>query len=167
MARGLMRPKSSHDELQTGPMSWLWCLLLGPIYFLMTGKWRHALASLLLTIVTGVLSSWLYGLLAAWLLYPLVVEAVNASTRPRESWSAATGNSEASRRFFPSAAEDDDPEDSADESIDAMIARQKARLEREQAERKEAERTQAVIRNQTSEQPRGFGRRRTSPPSVI
>jgi Protein of unknown function (DUF2628) len=155
-----MRPKSSHDELQTGPMSWLWCLLFGPIYFLMTGRWRHALASFLVTIVTGVLSSWLYALLAAWLLYPLVVEAVNASTRPREGRSAATNDSEGSRRFFPSAAEND-PEDSVDDRIDAMIARQKVRLEREQAKRNESEATQAVIRSQTSERPRGFGKRRS------
>ncbi len=143
-------------------MSWLWCLLGGPIYFLMTGRWRHALASFFLTIVTGALSSWLYGLIAAWLLYPLVVEAVNASTRARESWSVATNDSEASRRFFASAALDDDPEDSNADSIDAMIARQKARLESEQAERKEAETAQTVIRNQTSEQqPRSFGKRRS------
>ncbi len=156
-----MRSNSSHDDLQAGRMSWLWCLLLGPIYFLIKGKWRHALAAILLTIVTGALSSWLYGLLAAWLLYPLVVEAVNASIRPRESWSVATGSAEGSRRFFPSAALDDDPEDSDADSIDAMIARQKARLESERAERREAETPRAVTRNQPSERPRGFGKRRS------
>ncbi len=161
-----MRPKSNHDELQTAPLSWFWCLLLGPIYFLMRGKWRHALASLLLTFITGVLSSWLYALIVAWLLYPLLVESVNAWTRPRESWDMATGGSDDSRRPFSSTVEDDDPEESDADDIDAMIARQKARLKSEQAERKRAASVPAVVRSQTSEQPRGFGKRRTAPRGV-
>ncbi len=95
-----MPATSAHDELRTGDLSWLWCLLLGPIYFLMKGKYRHAVASFALSIVTGALSSWLYGLVAAWLLYPLLVEAVNASLRPRTS--PTKGQAGGSTRFLAS-----------------------------------------------------------------
>ena len=162
-----MHQNSSHNDLPTGPLSWLWCLMLGPIYFLMKGKWRHALVSFSLTIVTGALSSWLYGLLAAWLVYPLLVEGINASTRSRESLSVVSSEAEGSRLFFASDAADHDDDGGPDaDAIDAMIARQKARRENEQAERREAERARAAVRTRSSGEPRGFGRRRTPPSSA-
>ena len=152
-----MQAGLSHEQIKTGPLSWLWSLLLGPIYFAMKGKWRHALVSLLLTIVAGALSSWLYGMLAAWLLYPLLVEGINASTQSREASAAAEGAGIAASAGL------DDP----DEDIDAMIARHKSRLEAERRERREIVAKAATgLRAQATGQAPSFGKRRASPPGL-
>ena len=45
-------PSNGYEENVGQP--WLWCLLLGPIYFAANGIWLHATTALLLAIGTGV-----------------------------------------------------------------------------------------------------------------
>ena len=48
MANRFRNPSNGYEE-NVG-QAWLWCLLLGPIYFAAKGVWFHAAASLLLAI---------------------------------------------------------------------------------------------------------------------
>ena len=49
--RRFRNPANGYEE-KVGE-AWLWCLLLGPVYFAAKGIWFHAAASLLLAIATA------------------------------------------------------------------------------------------------------------------
>ena len=51
MASRFRNPSNGYEE-NVG-QTWLWCLLLGPIYFAAKGIWIHAATSLLLAIGTS------------------------------------------------------------------------------------------------------------------
>ena len=55
----------------------LWTFLFGPIYFASRGVWTHAVASLLLALVTFVLS---------WLLYPFFASRLMQTHYLRKGW---------------------------------------------------------------------------------
>jgi len=57
-------PSNGYEENVGQP--WLWCLLLGPIYFASKGIWFHAATALLLAIVTGGVSWFIYPFFANW-----------------------------------------------------------------------------------------------------
>jgi hypothetical protein len=57
-------PSNGYEE-NVG-QAWLWCLLLGPVYFAAKGIWFHAAASLLLAIGTGGISWFIYPFFANW-----------------------------------------------------------------------------------------------------
>ena len=64
MANRFRNPSNGYEE-NVG-QAWLWCLLLGPIYFAAKGIWLHAAASLLLAIGTGGISWFIYPFFANW-----------------------------------------------------------------------------------------------------
>jgi hypothetical protein len=62
--RRFRNPSNGYEE-KVGE-AWLWCLLLGPVYFAAKGIWFHAAASLLLAIGTGGISWFIYPFFANW-----------------------------------------------------------------------------------------------------
>jgi hypothetical protein len=58
-------PSNGYEE--SVGQAWLWCLLLGPIYFAAKGIWLHAATSLLLAIGTGGISWFIYPFFANWI----------------------------------------------------------------------------------------------------
>ena len=77
MARTFENPSNGYREEASGFFSWLWCFLFGPIYFLVNGNYRHAIASFLFAIVT-------FG--ASWLVYPFFVYGINRRHYLRKGW---------------------------------------------------------------------------------
>jgi hypothetical protein len=73
---GRFRNPANGYEEDVG-MPWLWCLLFGCIYFATRGIWTHALAALLLAIVT-------FG--ASWLIYPLFARGIVDQHYLRKGW---------------------------------------------------------------------------------
>ena len=63
--RRFRNPHNGYEE-KVGE-AWLWCLLLGPVYFAAKGIWLHAAASLLLAIGTGGVSWFIYLFFANWI----------------------------------------------------------------------------------------------------
>lgn len=55
----------------------LWCFLFGFVYFAVKGVWTHAVASLILAIMTGGIS---------WLLYPFFAKQVVEKNYLRKGW---------------------------------------------------------------------------------
>jgi hypothetical protein len=45
-------PVNNYSEDVSGPFSWLWVFLLGPIYWAVKGIWRHAVVHLILALIT-------------------------------------------------------------------------------------------------------------------
>ena len=45
-------PTNNHTETVYGPISWLWVLLFGPIYWAVKGIWTHAVVHLALALLT-------------------------------------------------------------------------------------------------------------------
>lgn len=62
------------EEIKNAP---LWCLLFGCIYFAVKGVWTHAVAALLLAILTAGLS---------WLVYPFFATQVMRTSYLRRGW---------------------------------------------------------------------------------
>ena len=62
------------EEITNAP---LWCLLFGCIYFAVKGVWTHAVAALLLALVTGSLS---------WFVYPFFATQVMRTSYLRRGW---------------------------------------------------------------------------------
>ena len=62
--RRFRNPSNGYEE-KVGE-AWLWCLLLGPVYFAAKGIWFHAATSLLLAIATGGISWFIYPFFANW-----------------------------------------------------------------------------------------------------
>tara|TARA_B100000927_G_C16422098_1_gene451793 strand:- start:207 stop:443 length:237 start_codon:yes stop_codon:yes gene_type:complete len=49
-------PQNNYVEKVSSPLSWLWVLLFGPIYWAIQGVWRHAVVHFVLAVITfGVL----------------------------------------------------------------------------------------------------------------
>ncbi len=46
-------PSNNYPEEVSSKISWLWCLLFGPIYWIYKGIWRHAIIHLILAIITA------------------------------------------------------------------------------------------------------------------
>ena len=44
--------QNNYTENVSSPLSWLWVLLLRPIYWAVQGVWRHAVVHLILAIIT-------------------------------------------------------------------------------------------------------------------
>ena len=45
-------PANEHIEEVSGPFSWFWVFLFGPLYWAVKGIWTHAVAHLVLAIIT-------------------------------------------------------------------------------------------------------------------
>lgn len=45
-------PSNGYVEIVSGKLSWLWVFLLGPIYWLVKGVWKHALLHIILASIT-------------------------------------------------------------------------------------------------------------------
>ena len=75
MANRFRNPSNGYEE-NVGP-AWLWCLLLGPIYFAAKGIWSHVAISLLLLIPTIGLS---------WLIYPFFANLIVRKHYLRNGW---------------------------------------------------------------------------------
>ena len=43
---------NNYVETVSGPFSWLWVLLIGPIYWALKGIWRHAVVHLVLALIS-------------------------------------------------------------------------------------------------------------------
>ena len=52
--------ENNHVEEVSGRLSWLWVLLFGPIYWVIKGIWRHAVAHLVLAIISAGLIHFIY-----------------------------------------------------------------------------------------------------------
>ena len=59
--------QNNYTENVSSPLSWLWVLLLGPIYWAVQGVWRHAVVHLILAIIT-------FGI--AHLIYPFLTYSI-------------------------------------------------------------------------------------------
>jgi hypothetical protein len=142
MARRFKHPANNHIETASGPFSWLWCLLFGPIYFAVKGNWRHVFVSLVLTFLTASLS---------WWIYPFFVYGINAQKYQRDGWIELDAAPKTSRTAFQNG-----PETPDDAQIDDLIARHKAKLD---AERLQKEQPALPARRVAA----GFGKRIASP----
>jgi hypothetical protein len=56
---------------------WIWCLLFGCVYFAAKGIWTHAVAALLLALLTAGLS---------WLVYPFFARQIVETHYLRRGW---------------------------------------------------------------------------------
>lgn len=70
-------PANNYILSGSGSLSWLWCLLFGPLYFLFKGNIVHALLSLVLAIATSGVSIFLY---------PFFVYQINDDYFLRKGW---------------------------------------------------------------------------------
>lgn len=70
-------PANGYLETVTTPLSWLWCLLFGPLYFLFNSNWKHAVISLVLATLTAGIS---------WFIYPFFVYGINNNHYKRMGW---------------------------------------------------------------------------------
>ena len=59
--------QNNYTENVSSPLSWLWVLLLRPIYWAVQGVWRHAVVHLILAIIT-------FGI--AHLIYPFLIYSI-------------------------------------------------------------------------------------------
>ena len=75
MAMYFKNPHNNYVEKVSIP--WLWVLLFGPIYFIVKGIWVHAIASILLALVT-------YGL--SYLVYPFFAAKIVRKYYLRKGW---------------------------------------------------------------------------------
>jgi hypothetical protein len=64
------------------PAAFIWCLLFGPLYFIVQGNWRHAVAAFVLASVTAGIS---------WVIYPFFIRRITETHYMRMGW----------RRVFP------------------------------------------------------------------
>jgi hypothetical protein len=68
-------PANGYEEDIGTP--WIWCLLFGCIYFAVRGVWTHAVAALLLAVITARFS---------WLVYPFFARAAVERHYFRKGW---------------------------------------------------------------------------------
>ena len=57
--------------------AFLYCLMFGPLYFIVQGNWRHAAASLVLATITGGIS---------WFIYPFFIRRITETHYLRMGW---------------------------------------------------------------------------------
>lgn len=74
-------PANGYIE-QISPLSWLWALLFGPLFFAVKGIWGHAAVSLFLAIPTLGLSNIGYAILAGDIVYNHYLRMGWARIRP-------------------------------------------------------------------------------------
>jgi hypothetical protein len=79
-ANRFRNPSNGYEE-NVGA-AWLWCLLLGPIYFVFKGIWSHAALSLLLVIATA------YVFPFPWFIYPFFANGIVRKHYLRDGWVA-------------------------------------------------------------------------------
>lgn len=53
-------PDSDYTEKSASFFSWLWVLLFGPLYWVIRGVWRHAVAHLILVVITAGIAHFVY-----------------------------------------------------------------------------------------------------------
>ena len=70
-------PSNGYIEVSSSPLSWLWCLLFGFIYFLVRGNVLHAVISFVLVFCTLGISQ---------LIYPFFVYGINKSYYLKKGW---------------------------------------------------------------------------------
>ena len=70
-------PHSDYVEESATQVSWLWVLLFGPLYWVIRGVWRHAVAHFVLALVTGGI---------AWLVYPFFTYSILRTHYLRQGW---------------------------------------------------------------------------------
>lgn len=70
-----MQPTSRRVE-DTG-LSFLWCLLFGPLWMALRGIWGHFVVSLVLALMTGGIS---------WLFYPFLAHGILCRSYERRGW---------------------------------------------------------------------------------
>ena len=74
-ARRFRNPFNDYEENVGKP--WLWCLLLGPIYFAAKGIWGHAVISALMAFVTVFIS---------WFINPFFANLIVRKHYLRNGW---------------------------------------------------------------------------------
>ena len=74
---GFRNPANGYEEQVGTP--WICCLLFGCIYFAVRGIWTHAVAALLLALLTAGVS---------WLVYPLFARGIVERHYLRKGWLA-------------------------------------------------------------------------------
>ena len=77
-ANAFRNPANGHIERIDG--AWAWVLLFGCIYFAAKGVWTHAVAGLLLAIITGGIS---------WFIYPIFAARIMRTHYLRKGWQPA------------------------------------------------------------------------------
>lgn len=70
-------PTNGYRETAGGVLSWLWVLLLGPLYWVVKGVWRHALLHFILVCLTAGIAS---------LIYPFFTYAILRRHYQRRGW---------------------------------------------------------------------------------
>jgi len=78
LANAFRNPANGHIERIDG--AWAWVLLFGCIYFAAKGVWTHAVAGLLLAIITGGIS---------WFIYPIFAARIMRTHYLRKGWQPA------------------------------------------------------------------------------
>ena len=53
-------PQNDYIEDSASNLSWLWVLLFGPLYWIVRGVWRHAIAHLILALITVFIAHFIY-----------------------------------------------------------------------------------------------------------
>ena len=75
-------PSNNYTE-SVSSVAWLWVLLFGFFYFAIKGVWRHAVASLVLGMLTMGFS---------WLIYPFFAQSIMRNHYLKMGWIPADGN---------------------------------------------------------------------------
>ena len=70
-------PANNYREESSGPFSWLWVLIFGPIYFAFKGNWKHVFIWLILAFITSGISA---------LIYPFFVYGINDKHYLKRGW---------------------------------------------------------------------------------
>ena len=76
-------PSNNYVESSGSAFTWLWCLLFGPLYFLVKGNIFHAILSFVLALFTLGISH---------LLYPFFVYGINRRRYLRDGWVPVNGS---------------------------------------------------------------------------
>jgi hypothetical protein len=75
--------ENQHGYVETFTAPWLWTLLFGPLYFIYKGIWTHAVAALILVLVTAGISH---------LFYPFFARAALEAHYERNGWRKVSDN---------------------------------------------------------------------------
>ena len=75
-------PMNGMVETSTGALSWLWCFLFGPFYFLVKGNIKQMFLFLLFAILSGGISMFVY---------PFMIRGINDAKYLRTGWIPVNG----------------------------------------------------------------------------
>tara|TARA_B100000886_G_C20161534_1_gene382276 strand:- start:201 stop:440 length:240 start_codon:yes stop_codon:yes gene_type:complete len=70
-------PHNGYIEDSATPLSWLWVLLFGPLYWVVRGVWSHAIAHFILALFT-------FGI--AHLIYPFFTYSILRKSYLKKGW---------------------------------------------------------------------------------